>query len=511
MYDYIIVGSGIAGLFTALLAQQHGKVMLLTKGTLEECNTQFAQGGIAAPVGPLDDPELHLQDTLVAGAGLCDVEMVRVLTSEAVDRIRDLIAYGVPFDTIDGEISLGREGAHSIPRVLHAGGDATGANIENTLSHQARSSGIDILEHCLLTEVVVDDGIAVGVRVSDITGGVVEYQASHVILATGGAGNLFRSNTNPSVATGDGVAVAFRAGAEIIDIEFFQFHPTALSLPGAPSFLISEAARGEGGILRDINGRRFAFDYHPQGELGPRDVVARAILSEMQRDNTEYVYLDLTHLPSALVTARFPSIYQFCLSYGLDITRQQIPVAPAAHYMIGGIRTGLWGETNITGLYACGEAACTGVHGANRLASNSLLEGLVFGCRIVERTLRPPVALPASAGAVLLPEREPGPGAPAASLAALQALMWDEVGMIRSRESLEWALGTLASWPLRINAGDRSHLEMCNMTVVGRLMAEAALLREESRGAHFRSDYAHSADQWKRHIIFRASPESMRT
>ncbi len=508
-YDYIIIGSGIAGLYTGILASRHGRVLLLTKGSLQECNTQFAQGGIAAPVGPADTPELHLHDTLVAGAGLCDEAAVRVLTAEAVDRIRDLIGMGVPFDTINGEIALGREGAHSIPRVLHAGGDATGANIEQTLSAQASQSDLEIREHHLLTGVVVEDGQTTGITAVAPDGERQAYEGRTVVLATGGAGNIFRLNTNPPVATGDGVAVAFRAGAEISDIEFVQFHPTALRLPGAPTFLISEAARGEGGILRGADGRRFAFDYHPMGELGPRDVVARAIVSEMHKTGAPSVYLDLSHLPAALITARFPNIYRFCLQYGLDITTQPIPVAPAAHYLIGGVKTDLWGETSIPGLFACGEVACTGVHGANRLASNSLLEGLVFGKRIVDRSRLATRETLHSPGARMLREAPVGTDVTALSVESLQGLMWDRVGIIRTKESLEVARSVLATWSRARSAGDQSQgrsrqeLELDNMLLVARLMAEAALLREESRGAHYRADFPYPVDSWLRHIVFR--------
>ena len=295
--------------------------------------------------------------------------------------------YRVPFDTLDGEIALTMEAAHSVPRVLHAGGDATGEYIEVTLSQQVRSAGIQVLENFLATEILVEKGKVTGIRALDCrTGTYEEFQCQFLILATGGAGQLFKYNTNPAVATGDGVALAFNAGAEIADMEFFQFHPTALRMPGVPPFLISEAVRGEGGVLRNAAGYRFMPDYHEKADLAPRDVVARSILSEMKKTRSDRVYLDVTHLPPHTITTRFPHIYRFCLDHGLDITKNQIPVAPAAHYMIGGVRTNSWGETNIVGLFATGEVACTGVHGANRLASNSLLEAIVFSRRIMERT-----------------------------------------------------------------------------------------------------------------------------
>ncbi len=387
-YDYVIVGSGIAGLFAALLARDHGSVLILTKGSIDECNTQHAQGGIAAPVGVDDSPELHFQDTIAAGAGLVDEAAARILTAEATDRIADLVRFGVPFDSVNGAVALGREGAHSRARVLHAGGDSTGAHIELSLSSLARMSRITILEYCLAEEILVEGGAVRGIRALDERShGREEFTCRFLILATGGCGHLYKVTTNPDVATADGVALAYRAGAEITDMEFIQFHPTALRMPGVPAFLISEAVRGEGGVLCTVEGRAFMSEYHPQKDLAPRDVVARAIVEEMMRGGHDHVYLDVTHLPPEKVSARFPQIYRFCLDHGLDITKEPIPVSPAAHYMMGGVRTNTWGETNRRGLYACGEVACTGVHGANRLASNSLLETVVFARRAVDGTV----------------------------------------------------------------------------------------------------------------------------
>ncbi|MDP2953642.1 MAG: FAD-binding protein, partial [Chloroflexota bacterium] len=333
-----------------------------------------AQGGIAAAVGRGDSPELHYRDTIAAGAGLCDSEAVRILTQEAPDRITDLIKFGVPFDTLNGEIALAREAAHSVPRILHAGGDATGERIEVTLSNAVRRSGIKLLEHCLASDLLVKDGAVHGVRAFDSRYGVTEeFLGRCVILATGGAAQLFKYNTNPEIATGDGVALAYKAGAEIADMEFVQFHPTALRLPGVAPFLISEAVRGEGGILRNVENGAFMAEYCPQADLAPRDIVARSIVAEMRKTHADRVFLDITHLPPRTIPARFPQIYRFCLDHGLDITKTPVPVAPAAHYVMGGVKTNIWGETNIAGLFACGECACTGVHGANRLASNSLL------------------------------------------------------------------------------------------------------------------------------------------
>lgn len=508
-YDYIIVGSGIAGLYDALLLQDMGTVLILTKGSIDECNTKHAQGGIAAAISSLDSPELHFKDTIAAGAGLCDPEAVRILTEEAADRIADLVRFGVPFDTIDGEIALTKEAAHSVPRILHAGGDATGERIEVTLSNAVRRSRkITIFEHFLVTEIVVRDGKVQGVVSMDLRSGTIEeFGCRFLILATGGMGRLFKITTNPDIATGDGVALAYRAGAEIVDMEFFQFHPTALRLPGVPLFLISEAVRGEGGILRNARGERFMLKYSQQGDLAPRDVVARAIVSEMKATGTDRVYLDVRHLSPRLISTRFPQIYRYCLEHGLDITTNLIPVVPAAHYMMGGVKTNYWGETNISGLFASGEVACTGVHGANRLASNSLLEVLVFGKRIVERTKRGESGAAAlTKDAVYhLKERDVDPSRyPSLSLTALQSLLWDKVGIVRSREGLEEAANTLAAWEKTLKPPtDRPSYELANMVLVGRLMAEAALIREESRGAHYRSDFPQPSDAWLKHIVFR--------
>jgi L-aspartate oxidase len=386
-YDYVIVGSGIAGLYTALLAQCRGSVLVITKGRIEECNTRYAQGGIAAAISRNDSADLHFKDTIAAGDGLCDEEAVRILVNEAPDRITDLVNFGVPFDTVDGEIALTKEAAHSRSRILHAGGDATGEHIEVTLHRKVREAHIEVLEDCLATGIVLENGAVSGVRTLHCPGGAgEEFGCRFLVLATGGAGQLFKFNTNSDIATGDGIALAYEAGAEISDMEFYQFHPTALRLDGAPLFLISEAVRGEGGVLRNANGYRFMLDYSLQGDMAPRDVVARSILYEMANTGSDRVFIDVTHLSQLTITTRFPHIYRFCLDYGLDITKDPIPVAPAAHYMMGGVKVNTWGETNIPGLFAAGETAWTGVHGANRLASNSMLEVLVFSKRIIEKT-----------------------------------------------------------------------------------------------------------------------------
>ena len=505
-YDYIIVGSGIAGLYTALLAKKQGSVLIITKGSIDDCNTKYAQGGIAAAIGKNDSPETHFKDTLAAGDGLCNTEAVRILVNEAPARIADLVNFGVPFDTVDGEISLTLEAAHSTPRILHAGGDATGEHMEVTLSSQASSSKIQVLEDCLATEILVEKGAVKGVKALDCrTGSIEEFDCCYLILATGGAGQLYKFSTNSDVATGDGVALAFDAGAEIADMEFFQFHPTTLRLPGVTPFLISEAVRGEGGVLRNVDDHRFMPDYTPEADLAPRDVVARSILYEAKRTGSDRVFLDVTHLPPYVITTRFPHIYRFCLDHGLDITKGLIPVAPAAHYMMGGIKTNSWGETNIAGLFAVGETACTGVHGANRLASNSLVEAVVFGKRIMARTTKEAEAASNDQGEEArysLSQRRVPKTVPPPSHSALQQMLWDKVGIIRRKEGLTEAADVLAAWQKSLpQPTDRPTYELNNMVITGRLVTEAALLREESRGAHFRSDFPQSLPQWQHHII----------
>ena len=433
------------------------------------------------------------------------------MVDEAPDRIADLVNFGVPFDTLDGEVALTLESAHSVPRILHAGGDATGEHIEVTLSERVRLAKIQVLEDCLATDILAENGVIQGVKALYChTGATKDFECRYLILATGGAGQLFKLTTNPEIATGDGVALALRAGAEIVDMEFFQFHPTALHLPGATTFLISEAVRGEGGILRNADGKRFMPNYAPQAELAPRDVVARSILHEMVKAGKNSVFLDATHLPPHVITTRFPQIYRFCLKHGLDITRELIPVAPAAHYMIGGIKVSSWGETNLTGLFAAGEVASTGVHGANRLASNSLLEVLVFSKRIIERMreMDKPVTASSRRRAEAhhsLKQRQPARAVSPPGLSALKQLLWDKVGIIRSREGLASAADTLAVWQGSLPPPtDRPSYELSNLVLTGRLVTEAALLRQESRGAHFRSDFPQSLPEWQRHIVFTA-------
>jgi len=510
-YDYIVVGSGIAGLYTALLARQHGSVLLLTKGKIDDCNTRRAQGGIAAALGKNDSTELHFKDTIKAGAGLCDEKMVRILVDEAIDRITDLINFGVPFDTTEGEVALTREAAHSVSRIIHAGGDATGIHIEETLSRRLMDSDIELKQNCLAIEIIKEKNCIEGLKTLDLaTNQQKDYQCRFLVLATGGAGQLFTVTTNSEVATGDGVALAYRTGAVIRDMEFVQFHPTAIHLPGVAPFLISEAVRGEGGVLRNAAGHRFMPDYAKEGDLAPRDIVSRSILAEMNREGGDEVYLDVTHLPASLITTRFPQIYRFCLDKGLDIKKELIPVAPAAHYMIGGIMVDSWGESSIDNLFAAGEVACTGVHGANRLASNSLLEVPVFAKRIVKRTLGDKKRKQDSSvfydeNAYSLTKRA-AYQAPKKklNLEAIKRLMWHNVGIVRNRQGLEEAADTLTGWQNCLpEAGDKVSCELQSLILTGRLVAEAALIREESRGVHYRSDYPESLQKWQKHIIFK--------
>ena len=511
-FDYIIVGSGIAGLNTALLAMEHGSVLILTKGRIEDCNTLYAQGGIAAALGPGDSAVLHMQDTLTAGAGLCDPEAVSVLTTEGPQRVANLIQWGVPFDTIHGQIALGREGAHSMPRILHAGGDATGQYIETTLAQRVAQSDVTVWEFSLATQIMVEEGRAYGVEALDTASGQRRnFTGRSIILATGGAGRLYRYTTNPEVATGDGVALAFNAGAAVMDLEFYQFHPTAFSMEGVPSFLLSEAMRGEGAVLRDNQGRAFMADYHTLADLAPRDVVSRAIAAEMEEAGGGPVWLDISHLPADTVQARFPTIYSFCMEHGLDITKEPAPVAPAAHYMMGGIKTDVWGRTSLNGLYGCGEVACAAVHGANRLASNSLLDTLVFAQRVVASTLgdAPEPAVPGaeSAGlacvdATLTQRQLVCASAPTPSLEALQDLMWRNVGINRNGQRLLLSARILQLWQRTMaNPVDLHSYELANMVLLARLMVEGALLRQESRGSHFREDFPQPSEQWEKHVV----------
>ncbi|MFV0254218.1 MAG: L-aspartate oxidase [Beutenbergiaceae bacterium] len=500
MAAVLVVGSGIAGLSLALEASDLGhQVTVVTKGGLGQSNTRFAQGGIAAAVFDEDSVESHIADTLAAGAGLCDAEAVRVLCAEGPTRIKEMIDLGVAFDTKNGELAHGLEAAHSYPRVLHAGGDATGAVIEAALVARLRERHIDIHEHAFLLELTTTVAGAVsGAQVELADGRRRHFTADVVVLGTGGAGQLYPYTSNPLGATGDGAACAARIGAKLADVEFYQFHPTTLARPG--NFLVSEAVRGEGAVLRDADGERFMADT-PGQELAPRDVVARAVAIQMAAQGGTPVVLDATAMGADFLATRFPSIDAGVREAGLDWAADPIPITPAAHYWMGGIATDLWGRTSVRGLFAIGECSRTGVHGANRLASNSLLEGSVFGHRAAQ-VLDDLEDWPADdhiAGFTFvdLPATgaETGPTRPF-SRAALQQLMWDAVGLMRTGEQLQQALDTLGSWDLATaDPTDRSSYEDLNLLLLAHMCATAALARTESIGAHFRLDAPDSADE----------------
>lgn len=509
--DVIVIGAGIAGLYTALKASESKSVLMITKKSLFDSNTRYAQGGIAAVISDDDSPEFHMQDTLVAGAGLCDAAAVDVLVHEGPHGVQELIRFGTNFDAEDdGQFALTKEGAHSQRRILHANGDATGYEIVRALADRVKTdSRVELWDDHLVLDLLTDNGECVGAIVQKPDGSRVAVFGSATILCTGGTGQLYRYTTNPDVATGDGVAMAYRAGAVIRDMEFIQFHPTSLCYPGAPRFLISEAVRGEGAYLRNIRGERFMEKYHPQLELAPRDIVARAIVAEMEATNSTYVYIDITHESPELIRHRFPTIHEYCLNYGLDMTTDWIPVAPAAHYTMGGVKTDLRGETNIRRLFACGEVSSTGVHGANRLASNSLSEAIVFGQRIVDRIngLAPVSVqnLKISNHPYLLEEKIASlMGSLVERRLKLQKAMVRYVGLHRDREGLLNGLEELKrllpifETPLT----KREEFELANLLTCAILVTEAALSREESRGGHYREDFPERDDEhWRKHTI----------
>lgn len=511
--DFLVIGSGIAGLFAAYKAKECGSVLVVTKERAEDSNTGKAQGGIAAAIDDEDSPFLHLEDTLEAGAGLCDSTAVEILVTEGPARVMELVGMGARFDREGSEWALGREGAHRRRRILHAS-DTTGGEIARTLIRECRSDRrITLREGCFLVDLLREPrtGRCRGALVMDsLSGELSTCTGRAVIVATGGAGQLYRNTTNPAVATGDGMAAAYRAGAALVDLEFVQFHPTALALPGVPRFLISEAVRGEGAYLRNVHGERFMPGYHEMAELAPRDVVSRAIVTEMRKTGSDHVYLDFSHLDPERVKMRFPNIWRTCYQYGLDPGEGRVPVAPAAHYIMGGIATGRNGETGIPGLYACGEVSCTGVHGANRLASNSLLEGLVFGARAVEHACKFMEENPQEPGTPELTagERTPDWDVPWEEVACrVRSLMWEKVGIIRTGESIAAALAELGNlrrqFPER--PASRRGVEGENLVTLGWLAARAALMRKESRGGHFRDDFPRRDDRcWLRHIFFQS-------
>lgn len=495
--EVVIVGAGIAGLTAALHAQEAGhSVTVVTKHALGDGSTRYAQGGVAGVYGPGDSATQHAADTLTAGAALSDAAAVDVLVTEGAARIAELIARGVAFDRdADGALLLGREAAHSHARIVHAGGDATGAAISRALADAVHDSGVTVVEHAFLVDLVVADGAVRGIRVL-VDGADARLDADAVIVATGGAGHLYAHTTNPSGITGDGIAAALRAGAAIADLEFMQFHPTVLDA-GAPAFLVSEAVRGEGATLLDAAGRRFAFDMHPDGELAPRDVVSRAIARQAAAQGSP-VRLDATMLGATQLARRFPTIDRVTRERGFDWASEPIPVTPAAHYLMGGIVTDLAGRTTIPGLFAVGEAARTGVHGANRLASNSLLEGAVFGARAAAALGIPSVAFRSQFAPLPTPtsdrNRDRNAGTVEFIRAVLQQLMWDRVGLIRTEDGLDHALETIRAWRSSLPAPQsvREH-EDANLLLLAEATTAAALARTESVGAHFRLTYALTA------------------
>lgn len=507
--ELVVIGSGIAGLFVALRAREEGlRPLVITKSALTDSATWYAQGGIAAAVGPGDTPRLHLHDTIRAGDGLVDREAAWALTREAPDRIADLVRFGVPFDTVEGRIALGREAAHSRARILHAGGDATGMKIEEALKARVGEGGIDVRENTALRALTSERGVLRSILVSSRRG-EEEIDAERVVLATGGAGHLYHESTNPVIATGDGVALAFRAGARVRDMEFVQFHPTVLALEGKPRFLITEALRGEKAVVINREGERFMARYDPRGELAPRDVAARAITAELERTGERHVFLDARAIGADRLRVRFPTVVRTLATYGLDITKETIPVAPMAHYMMGGVATGLQGETSVRGLYAVGEVASSGIHGANRLASNSLLEGIVFGERIVltlrdgrpwegpsppgrELILSPPARRRSSVG-LLTPK-------------GLGKLLSDHVGIIRTAAGLQQAVDRLTSdWSqVEFEAPEAPYPPaFANALLTSLLIARGALAREESRGGHYRTDFPRPRKIWRVHLGLR--------
>ena len=507
--DFLVIGSGVAGLRAAIELAPHGTVLIATKDVPTESSTEYAQGGIAVAMSDEDEVGIHLEDTLKAGDGLCKESAVKILVEEGPWRISELISWGAEFDREGTRLAFTREAAHSKNRVLHAHGDSTGKELERVLITKVRTyQSVKKYPFAFTVDLMVSDGACFGAyMVKD--GEIIHLFAKATILATGGAGQIYERTTNPAVATGDGMAIAFRAGAVLEDMEFVQFHPTSLYMPGAPHFLLSEAMRGEGAILKNIHGEPFMKNYNPSAELAPRDVVSRAIISEMVRTKSSHVYLDLTHLDREFVKKRFPRINLTCRLYDIDIAEDLIPVSPAAHYTMGGIKTDLYGATSIEGLYAAGEVACTGVHGANRLASNSLLEGLVFGARagIAASQHRSKAPRPGSSVEGLYHTPSTFPRFSSSFLdgmrTSLKRLMWGKVGIIRCAESLSIAEDCLSQWEPEVSevSVTREEQELRNMLTVSRLITEAAFARKGSVGAHYRSDFPLRGDDGNMHIL----------
>ena len=503
--DYLVIGSGIAGLTAALELAEAGQVTVLSKQDFAESNTKYAQGGIAAAWAAEDSPKLHYKDTLQAGAGLCNSYAVNKLVSEAKEAVEKLVAWGVEFDKTDSKFALTKEGGHSRSRILHAGGDATGEEISKKLVKQVRHHPqIKGRDNNFVLDLITEDNNCYGAYVyNKQTDEYLIYQARAVVLATGGSGQLYTMTSNPEVATGDGIAIAYRAGAEVMDLEMMQFHPTVLNKEKQEEFLVSEAVRGEGAKLINTNGHRFMPDYHDLAELAPRDIVARAINQELMKQEKDYVYLDLTELGAEFIKQRFPTIAEQCSAIDLDISQECIPVKPAAHYFMGGVKTNIDAQTSLNRLYACGETACLGVHGANRLASNSLLEGLVYGHRAAEKIKAEEYPLITNLNYDFVQKNNKLNLELNKLKEEIQRLMTHNVGIIREEndlentlyyleerlEILEFTLPTIDEW------------EVQNMLTIAYLITKAALLRKESRGAHYRVDYPTVHEEWREHIV----------
>jgi L-aspartate oxidase len=543
--DYLVIGSGIAGLIFALESARCGKVNLISKQDLKETNTQKAQGGIAAALAVNDSPQLHYEDTLKAGAGLCNPEAVKILTARAPEFIKKLIGYGAKFDKFKGSLALGKEGAHSLNRVVHARGDATGSEVERALIKSVSlHPNICCEENVMALDLIIIDNSCIGVWAWDkLNFQLRAYLAPFTFMATGGIGQLFSCTTNSCIATGDGMAMAYRAGAALMDMEFIQFHPTALfSQQKSPYFLISEALRGEGAILRNIEGKPFMQDYDSEGELAARDIVSRAIYYELRKTQSPYVYLDIA--PIANFASRFPGIFKACLKYNVDLSKSLIPVTPAMHYVMGGVLTDTFGASGIKNLYAAGEVACTGVHGANRLASNSLVEGMVFAAQAWEQvSQKKGDNIKAFKKLPLFNEYELFTFSDLKLMHSyvlpfwemrktLQKVMWQRAGIVRCSVTIPKGIDKLAKLEREfqalehdLRAGRRYiydhkitlnldpfelYWELKNMLLLARLIFESALAREESRGAHFRSDFPESSKGWLKHIVLQKSEVKIR-
>ena len=512
--DVLIIGGGIAGIRAALAVDPSLQTVVVTKDSLQHSNSAYAQGGIAGVLDPLDDFSNHVADTMAAGKGLCHQDVVELVVREAPDRIRELVNYGAEFDKVDNRIALTLEGGHSHARIAHALGDATGQEVMRAMNRRAaEAEHIDLWPKTFTLDLLTNDGVCRGALVWNPSHGRTFVWAKQTILCTGGAGALYRETTNPLIATADGHAVALRAGCELRDMEFMQFHPTVLYIAGSSRYLISEAVRGEGAHLVDCHGYRFMHDYNPAGELAPRDVVSQAITKQMTKTSHPCVYLDLSHIDTAKIRSRFPHIGKVCADFGLDIAHDKVPVRPGAHYMIGGVTTDLDGRTSMPGLWAAGEVTSSGLHGANRLASNSLLEGVVFGLRCGQNASQAAMDQPDQFAAPRIqsePSREQLKGDEQLDLAdirnSLRSLMWRSVGISRHETELVAARQQLdfwASYVCRRDLNEPAGWELQNMMLVSRAMATAALERRESRGVHARSDYPNALDDQRSHICIR--------